>query len=141
MAWVRRGLDFIRANGLTALVLHRNDIVDQMVYPGRLFGAVRDNRNIFERYQEIHRALYRYTPTRRSGPYLRRDYLRRVVDLAARQGTEVWFQNKELSFHDVFLEFNPHLVKGGTICPNEPFWWSFLDTKYTELFQELPGLA
>ena len=41
MAWVRRGLDFIRANGLTALVLHRNDIVDQMVYPGRLFGAVR----------------------------------------------------------------------------------------------------
>jgi len=141
MAWVRRALDFIAAHDMTALVLHRNDIVDLVVYPGRMFGASEDCANIFERYQQIHRKLYKYTPTRRSGPYLRRDYLRRVCELAARQGTEVWLQNKELSFHDIFLEFNPQLTKGGTVCPNEPFWWDFLGAKYTELFQDLPGVA
>ena len=141
MAWVRRALDFIRAHDMTALVLHRNDIVDRVVYPGRMFGASEDCANIFERYQQIFRKLYRYTPTRRSGPYQRRDYLRRVLDLAARQGTEVWFENKELSFHEVFLEFNPQLTKNGRLCPNEPFWWEFLGAKYTELFEDLPGVA
>jgi len=141
MAWVRRALDFIGAHDMTALVLHRNDIVDLVVYPGRMFGASDDCANIFERYQQIYRKLYQYTPTRRSGPYQRRDYLRRVCDLAARQGTEVWLQNKELSFHDIFLEFNPQLTKGGTVCPNEPFWWDFVHAKYTELFQDLPGIA
>jgi hypothetical protein len=139
--WVCRALRFIRDHDMTALVLHRNDIVDSMVYPGKFFGAAGERRNIFERYQDIHRALYRYTPTRRSGPYLRRDYLKRVIDLAARLGIEVWFENKELTFHDIFLELNPHLVKDGTICPNEPFWWDFVGAKYTELYQDLPGLA
>ena len=141
MAWMRRALDFIRAHDMTTLVLHRNDIVDLVVYPGRMFGAPEGCANIFERYQEIFRKLYRYTPTRRSGPYQRRDYLRRVLDLAARQGTEVWFENKELSFHEVFLEFNPQLTKNGRLCPNEPFWWEFLNAKYTELFEDLPGVA
>jgi hypothetical protein len=141
MAWARRALDFSRAHDMTTLVLHRNDIVDLVVYPGRMFGASDDCANIFERYQQIYRKLYKYTPTRRSGPYQRRDYLRRVCDLAARQGTEVWLQNKELSFHDIFLEFNPQLTKGGTVCPNEKFWWDFLNAKYTELFQDLPGVA
>ncbi len=139
-AWIRQALAFIRDRDLTALVLHRNDIVDQMVYPGKFFGGT-GGSNIFERYQQVFRALYRYTPTRRSGPYLRRDYLRRVIDLAARDNIEVWFENKELNFHDIFLELNPHLVKAGTICPNEPFWWDFLRVKYTELYQDLPGLA
>jgi hypothetical protein len=126
---------------MTALVLHRNDIVDLVVYPGRLFGASAACANIFERYQQIFRALYRFTPTRRSGPYQRRDYLCRVIDLAARQGTGVWLENKELSFHEIFLEFHPELTKGAALCPNEPFWWDFLAAKYTELFEDLPGIA
>lgn len=139
--WVRKALGFIRAHELTALVLHRNDIVDQVVYPARLFGGSGAGTNIFERYQEIHRALYRYTPTRRSGPYQRRDYLRRVIDLAARQSVTVWFENKELYFPDILPELAPEVVKEGTICPNAPFWWEFLGAKYTELFEDLPGLC
>ncbi len=141
MAWARRALDFIRAHDMTALVLHRNDIVDQVVYPGWLFGASAGCASIFERYQQIFRRLYRDTPTRRSGPYQRRDYLRRLNDLAARQGTGLWLENKELSFPDVALELHPELVKEGALCPNEPFWWEFLAAKYAELFQDLPGLA
>ena len=139
--WVRRALDFIAAQGMTALVLHRNDIVDRIVWPSRYFGGTGSYGNIFERYRDIHRVLYRYTPTRRSGPYHRRDYFRRLIDLAGRLGIEVYFQNKELFFHEIFLELRPELVKGGAVCPNEPFWWEFLETKYTELFEELPNLA
>ncbi len=138
---VRRSLDFIAAQGMTALVLHRNDIVDRIVWPGRYFGAAPQAASIFERYRDSFRNLYKYTPTRRSGPYHRREYLRRVIDLAARQGTQVWFQNKELFFHEIFLELRPELTKAGTLCPNEPFWFDFVEAKYTELMQELPGLA
>jgi hypothetical protein len=138
---VRRSLDFVAQQGMTALVLHRNDIVDRIIWPGRFFGAGAEAANIFARYRDSFRTLYTYTPTRRSGPYHRREYLRRVIEVAARQGTEVWFQNKELFFHEIFLELRPELTKGGTLCPNEPFWFDFVDAKYTELFQELPGLA
>ena len=138
---VRRALDFIARQGMTSLILHRNDIVDRIVWPARFFGASGSETNIFQRYRAIHRSLYQYTPTRRSGPYHRREYLKRVIELAARQGTEVWFQNKELFFHEIFLELRPELTKDGHLCPSEPFWQDFVETKYTELFQELPGLA
>ncbi len=138
---VKRALDFVAKQRMTALILHRNDIVDRIIWPAKFFGANGDERNIFERYRTIHRSLYKYTPTRRSGPYHRREYLRRIIELARRQGTEVWFQNKELFFHDIFLELRPELTKNGRICPSEPFWNDFIETKYTELFQELPGLT
>lgn len=141
MDWVVRGLNFARDHGMTALVLHRNDIVDRVVFPTRYFGGTGTYENIHERYADIHRALYKYTPTRRSGPYQRRDYLKRIIDLGARANIEIWFENKELFFHEIILEFQPQLVKNGPICPNEPFWWEFVETKYTELFEELPGLA
>ncbi len=140
--WVKRAMAFIRSHDMTALNLHRNDIVDRVVYPARYFGGQRTSyRNIFERYQDIHRSLYKYTPTRRSGPYHRRDYLNRIVDLADRWNIEVYLQNKELWFHEIFLELNPQLVKDGTVCPNEPFWWDFVRTKYTELLEDVPGIA
>lgn len=140
--WVKKALTFIRDHDMTALHLHRNDIVDRVVYPARYFGAKRERyRNIFERYQDIHRTLYKYTPTRRSGPYQRRDYLNRIVDLASRSNIAVFLENKELFFHDIFLELNPQLTKGGAVCPNEPFWWEFVRTKYTELFEDIPGIA
>jgi hypothetical protein len=50
--WVRKALAFAKQHDMTALVLHRNDIVDLMVYPGKLFGASKAGRNIFERYRE-----------------------------------------------------------------------------------------
>lgn len=134
-------LEFISRNEMTALVLHRNDIVDLMVYPGRTFGSSAGAANIFERYSELFRTLYKYTPTRRSGPYQRRDYMKRVLELAGRRGIKVFLENKELFFADIFLELNPQLTKQGTPCPNDPFWWAFLGDKYRELFEDLPEIA
>ncbi|MDB5856699.1 MAG: hypothetical protein JWQ76_388 [Ramlibacter sp.] len=140
--WVTRALRFMQQRGLNTLVLHRNDLVDLVVYPGKYFGATREKyASIFERYQDIYQQLYRYTPTRRSGPYQRRAYLKRVLEMARRAGIQVYIENKELYFPEILLEFHPELVKGGTICANEPFWWEFTGVKYREFFEEFPEVA
>ncbi len=140
--WIAKVLDFASRTGLNALVLHRNDIVDQVVFPGFLFGvAPGTTRNIFERYSAAFRSIYRYTPTRRSGPPLRRDYLRWVVQAAGRLGIAVYLENKELSFPDVLLELHPELIKDGHGCPTDPFWWDFLRAKYAELLEDVPDIA
>lgn len=135
-------LDFIEKNGMNTLILHRNDFIDRIIYPGKYFGCERDEyASIFERYQDIFRKLYKYTPTRRSGPYQRRAYFKRVLHEASVRGIDVYIQNKELYFPDILLEFFPELVKDGKICANEPFWWEFTKVKYTELLEEFPGLT
>ncbi|MCE1197147.1 hypothetical protein LWX53_11705, partial [bacterium] len=140
--WITKVLGFAHGNGFNALVLHRNDIVDQVVFPGLLFGVEKDEaRNIFERYNIAYRKIYKYTPTRRSGPMLRRDYLRRVVESAARLGIAVYLENKELYFPDVLLELFPELTKGGHVCASDPFWVNFLAAKYAELLEDVPGIA
>ena len=140
--WISKVLDFASRNDLNALVLHRNDVVDQVVFPGMLFGVEKGAaRNIFERYDIAYRKIYKYTPTRRSGPMLRRDYLRRVVECAARLGIAVYLENKELFFPDVLLELFPELTKEGHVCASDPFWADFLETKYTELLEDIPGIA
>ncbi|NML44912.1 hypothetical protein HHL11_14230 [Ramlibacter sp. G-1-2-2] len=140
--WVARALRFMQQRGLNTLVLHRNDLVDLVVYPGQYFGAKREHyASIFERYQDIYQQLYRYTPTRRSGPYQRRAYLKRVLEMASRAGVQVWIENKELYFPEILLEFHPELVKDGHICACEPFWWEFTEVKYREFFEEFPEVA
>jgi hypothetical protein len=140
--WVVKALRFMKQHDMNTLVLHRNDLIDLIVYPGKYFGAKREKYNtIFERYQDIFRMLYKYTPTRRSGPYQRRAYLKRVIEMAKRAGIQVFIENKELYFPEIILEFYPELVKDGKICANEPFWWEFTRVKYQEFFEEFPEIS
>ncbi|WP_029423390.1 hypothetical protein [Alicyclobacillus macrosporangiidus] len=140
--WVTQACRFAREHGMTALVLHRNDFIEQVVYPGKYFGCEREMyRNIFERYQDIYRVLYKYTPVRRSGPYQRRAYFKRILKIASDMGLEVYVENKELNFPHIFIELFPYLVKNGCICPSEPFWFEFVRTKYTEFFSEFPEVS
>ncbi|TBL80600.1 hypothetical protein [Paenibacillus thalictri] len=140
--WIMKALRFMKAHHLNTLVLHRNDFIDLIVYPGKYFGASREKYNtIFERYQEIFRVLYKYTPTRRSGPYQRRAFLKRVIEMARREGIEVFIENKELYFPEIILEFYPDLVKDGKICASDPFWWEFTRIKYQEFFEEFPEIS
>ena len=140
--WVKHALEFIKDHDLNTLILHRNDFIDRIIYPGKYFGCNREEyKNIFERYQDAFRTLYKYTPTRRSGPFQRRAYLKRVLELAGRAGIEVYIENKELYFPGIILEFYSELVKQGKVCPNEPFWWDFTKTKYQEFFEEFPEIS
>ena len=138
--WIEKCMDFMELEGLNALVLHRNDFIDLIIYPGKYFGCSDDKkyRNIFERYADCFRSLYKYTPTRRSSPYQRRAFLKRVIERAKCKGFKIFIENKELYFPDIILEFFPNLVKEGKICANDPFWLEFLNTKYTEFFEEFP---
>ena len=76
--WVVKALDFIEKHGMNTLVLHRNDFVDLIVYPGAYFGYKEQegDSSIFDIYSQIFRKLYQYTPTRRSCPYQRRSFLK-----------------------------------------------------------------
>lgn len=135
-------MDFMKRLDLNTLVLHRNDFVDLIVYPGTYFGyESKDNDTIFEIYSQIFRKLYQYTPTRRSGPYQRRAFLKRVLEQAKRRGIEVYIENKELYFPDILLEFYPQLVHDGHVCATDPFWPEFLKIKYQEFFREFPEVA
>lgn len=142
--WIMKCIKFAKNNNMNTLVLHRNDLVDLIVYPGKYFGCMEDQySNIFERYKEIFRVLYKYTPTRRSGPYQRKAFLKRVLEEAKRANIDVYIENKELNFPEILLELNKDkgLMKDGTICPNEPFWMDFVTTKYKEFFEEFPDIA
>lgn len=139
---VKKSIDFMKRHGMNTLVLHRNDFIDLIVYPSKYFGGKREKYNtIFERYQDIFRVLYKYTPTRRSGPYQRRAYLKRVLEEARRSDIEVFIENKELYFPEILPEFHPELLKNGKLCANEPFWWDFTRTKYQEFFEEFPEIG
>ena len=141
--WIMKSLEFIEKNGMNALVLHRNDFIDQIVYPGKYFGADPDKHyeTKFDRYNDIFRKLYKYTPTRRSGPAQRRSFFKRVLHEAAKRGIEVYIECKELYFPDVITELYPQLLNNGAICANNPFWWEFTRDKYTEFFSEFPQVA
>jgi len=138
---LRKTLKFMVDKDLNTLVLHQVDIIDEIVYPGRVFG-ISQTSNIHETYEKMYRTLYRYAPRRRGVPNMRKGFLRLLVQEALRFGIKVYLENKEIWFPDMLLEFYPHLIKKGTVCPSEEFWWEeFLPAKYEELFQDFPELA
>ena len=84
--WIINTMDFMKNLDFNTLVLHRNDFIDLIIYPGKYFGyEEKAGDTIFETYSHIFRKLYRYTPTRRSGPYQRRAFLKRVLEQAKRR--------------------------------------------------------
>lgn len=140
--WLLMTMNFMERMEMNTLVLHRNDFIELLVYPGKYFGCKKEKYdNIFERYSEIFRKVYKYTPTRRSGLYQRRAFLKRVLREAKRRGIDVYVENKELYFPDIILEFYPHLVKDGHICATDPFWIEYTKVKYTEFFEEFPEIS
>ena len=140
--WIIQTMDFMKSLDMNTLILHRNDFIDLIIYPGKYFGyEEKDGDTIFETYSQIFRKLYQYTPTRRSGPYQRRAFLKRVLKEAERRGIQVFIENKELYFPDIILEFYPQLVKEGHICASDPFWLEFLKVKYRDFFREFPQVA
>lgn len=134
-------LRFMKVNSMNTLILHEVQILERLVYPGKYFGSTDADTNVSERYRSTYRSLYKYTPGRRSKPYLFMENIRWLLRRAAEAGIDVYLNNKELFFPDVILEFQPQLRKNSVLCPTEPFWLEFLSTKYKELYQDLPGLA
>ena len=141
--WIKKTMCFIEDNGMNTLILHRNDFLDLIVYPGKYFGwdGKSEGRTMYDQYNSIFHKVYKYTPTRRSSPVQRRACFNRVLHEAKLRNIDVYIENKELYYPDYILEFHPELVHDGAVCANNPFWWEFTQEKFTEFFEEFPSVA
>ncbi|KQV06455.1 hypothetical protein [Leifsonia sp. Root112D2] len=134
-------LDFAASHNMTGIVLHRNDIVDLIVYPGEYFGAGGEKySNNLERYRDSYVRAF-VAPKRADRPCRARTYVNRLIDQAAQRGLKVYLENKEIYFDDTIPEIHPEVIKNGRLCASHPFWPEFVRVKYEELMVECPGLA
>lgn len=138
---IASALDYMADTGLNALVLNDVAMLERMVYPGRLFGSTENETNVHARYSRAFRQLYRYAPRGRSRRYKDVEFVRWVIRRASERGIMVYLSNKEVFFPDVLLELHPEVQVNAVVCPTHPYWPEFLEIKYTELFEDLPGLT
>ena len=141
--WIMELMDTITTLDMNTLVLHRNDFIDELTWPGKYFGYQKKpgDRSYFDIYNQTYLTLYKYTPVRRPIPFQKGGYLKRILEQARRRNIQVYIENKELYFPDIILELHPELVHDGHICANDPFWPEFLKEKYREFFSEYPEVA
>ncbi len=141
---VMRAMNFAAENGMTGLAFHRNDFVDQLLYPTKYIGGPKKKEvysNLTEAYDELYRTMYRYDPTRRDNPYKKGLYFRRVLHEAKKRGLEIYIENKEINYLDCMDELYPFLRKSGAVCPSEPWLLEYVEFKYKELFATFPDIA
>lgn len=138
---VTRALAFMKRNSMNTLVLHANDIVDEVIWPAKYYGAGKNTDGFYENYAQIYKTLYQKSARRRYMPIHRYDFLQWVIKNANNAGIQVYLENKELWFPDYLEEIHPEVRKNGHLCASETVWFDFLKLKYEELMSSFPGLA
>jgi hypothetical protein len=124
---IRHALELMQRFELNALVLHQNDLVDELVLPSAFF----DDDVSWQRW-----------PVRLARVSAHQSYLRRLVESARAAGIGVFLEVKELWYPDAILERFPELrTAEGNVCPTDPFWMEFLAIKLDELLETIPGIA
>lgn len=124
---IAEALEFMSRAGMNTLVLHQNDLIDQIVFPARFVPAG---------------IMYDRWPILRSTLVANRLYLSRLIAAAAAAGVGVMLEVKEISFPAELLEVRPDLRgPSGAVCPTHPFWDSYLRAKVEDLYEALPGLG
>ena len=138
--WIMKVLDYMENLGYNTLVLHRNDIVELLEYPGAIFGYEEreGDCSLFDVYGQCFRKIFRNTPTRRSNIFNKRAYMKRLLSVTERKGIDVYIENKEIYFPDILPELKPELIHDGHVCPTDPFWKDYIHIKYTEFFRDYP---
>ncbi len=113
--------------GLNTLVLHESDLMTEFIFPRAMFDPA---------------APWKGAPVRRGENALHNNiaYLRDIVRRAARRGVDLWVEVKELTFPDEVLERRSELVRGGAVCPTDPFWAELIRAKYADLVSLYPGI-
>lgn len=138
-----RAMDFAAENGMTGVAFHRNDFVDQLLFPSKYIAKMKREEydNITAIYDEVYRTMYKYDPTRRDVPYKKGLYFRYILREAQKRGLEVYIENKEIYFLDFLDELYPSIRKNGAICPTNPFFLDYVRFKYEEFFRLYKGVA
>jgi hypothetical protein len=122
----RRMLDFCSENNLNALVFHQNDLLDQVANP-----------EAFLPREMMKRAFPAYLHNIENA----REYLRKVAACARERGIDFYFEIKEIMYPIYFLSAYPQLIKDGILCPNDPFWFDYLEAKLDAAYETIPELA
>lgn len=126
-AQVERALDLMAKFDLNALIFHQNDIIEHLVFPEAYFPDA---------------LMWKRWPVRLHSVHQNRHYVNKVVRVAAARGIRFYLEVKEIWFVDELLELKPELRRpDGTVDPDNPFWWQFLDVKMRELLRAVPDLA
>ena len=125
---IKRTLAFMQKYKLNILVLHQNDLLDELSMPQSEFS---DSDMVWKRW-----------PVRRSKTFANAIYMRQVVSLARSCGIDVYLEVKEIWYPDAIIELHPELRSAeGTICPTNSFWFSFLGAKVREVLDTIPDIA
>jgi hypothetical protein len=120
-AQVDLALDFIVKNNMNAMIFHKNDLVDDLVFPEAYY----DNDIMWERW-----------PVRRQGILYQRDYINGIIKKAKKNNIDFYLEIKEIYTIESIFELKPELRNSdGSVCPNNPFWFEFMREKFEELFE------
>jgi hypothetical protein len=116
---------------LNTLILHWDNLQDAIVWPDAYIPMnVRIDREPIQGSHE--RDVFLLSA---------REYLSNVSRETKRRGLKFFFEVTEIEFADALIALHPEILgPKGTPCPTNPFWWDFIKTKYTELFEVLPNL-
>ena len=126
-ASVEKSLTFMEKFQMNALIFHQNDLIDQLVLPEAYFS----DETMLKRW-----------PVRRSTIFANRVYINRVIQKARKLGIGFYLEVKEIWYPEALVELYPELrAADGTVCPTNPFWFEFLETKMRELVKYMPDLA
>ncbi|NMA65696.1 MAG: hypothetical protein GX957_05565 [Clostridiaceae bacterium] len=124
---VEETMKFMERFSMNALIFHQNDLIDQLVFPLRYFS----DDLMWERW-----------PVRMHTIYQNRKYMNKVIRDGKKRGIDIYFEVKELSFHESLLNIMPELrTVSGEICPYNPFWLTFIRDKAEELCEAVPDFA
>lgn len=127
LSHIERTLAFMQRHQMNALLLHQNDMVDQLVFPHAIFSDS---------------LMWQRWPVRMHTIYNNRKYLNKIISDAQRAGISVYLEVKELSFPEAVFETVPGLVNAeGKACPQNPFWWELLRMRFEELCEAVPHLG
>ncbi len=126
-AQVERALELMTKLELNALIFHQNDIVEHLVFPEEWFPDA---------------LMWKRWPVRLHSVHQNRHYINAVIRACEARGIRFFLEVKEIWFVDQLLELHPELRRAdGMVDAANPFWWRFLDAKYRELLDAVPGLA
>lgn len=137
---VLKMFDYMKRLSFNTLIIHRNDVVENLEYPGEIFGydSKEHDETLFDVYSQCHRKIYKLTPTRRSSIFNRGAFFRRILEVAQKNNIAVYIENKELYYPDILPELKPELIRDGHVCPTDPYWLEYIRIKFTEFFRDYP---
>jgi len=122
-AWLDRVLPMMARRGFNALVVHQNDLLDELCHL---------DADDLEGVGDLRRKMV----------YSRTSWMRRLARRLRKQGADLYLEVKEPSYADYMIGLYPDLIDGdGRVDPLHPLWTDILSRKVRAVLEAIPELA